>query len=171
MKKLYELEPRLKKTREKIIMSVCLLVSSLCYGVSGFLLYPALYQFFAIVLLSAAVVVIVRYLLRNYVYVIHGNEDGEARELVVVEVMSKKQTVVCRISLSDVADLIPRAVFLQSNAGHGQEIYRYVSELFPEHAYFAEILQGDRKFFVEIYADSVLADLIVSNKRQDRIEL
>ena len=94
-----------------------------------------------------------------------------ASELVVVEVMGKKQTVVCRVSLSDVVDLIPRSTFLQTGAGRGQEIYRYVSELFPEHAYFAEILQGDRKFFVEIYADSMLADLIVSNKRQDRIEL
>ena len=171
MKKLYELEPKLKKTREKIIMSVCLLLSSLCYGVSGFLLYPALYQFFAVALLSMSVLVIVRYLLRNYVYAIHGDENGVPHEFVVVEIMGKKQTVVCRISLSDVVNFIPCAVFLKSGMGRGQEIYRYVSELFPEHAYFAEVLQGEKRFFVEIYADRELSDLIKSNKRQDLAEI
>lgn len=162
---MYEFAPKLKKIREKIVMSVCLLISSLAYGVSGFLPYPALYQLFAVILLTVAVLVIVRYLLRDYVYCIREDENGEACELSIVELMGKKQTVVCRVSLEEVENILPRSVFVQSGMRRGNEIYRYVSEMFPENAFFVEILNGEKKFYVEICADRTLTELISSRKK------
>lgn len=171
MKKLYEFEPRLKKIREKIIMSVCLLLSSLSYGVSGFLPYPALYQLLAVILLTVAVLVIVRYLLRDYVYAIHADEDGDGCELVIVEILGKKQTVVCRVSLADVEKMLPCALFLKSEGKRKGEIYRYVSEMFPEDAFFLEVSNSEKHFFVEILADQRLSQLISSCKKQDLTEI
>ena len=156
MKKLYEFEPSLKKIREKIVMSVCLLLSSLAYGVSNFLPYPALYQLLAVILLTVAVLMIVRYLLRDYVYAIHADESGEVREFVIVEVMGKKQSVVCRVSLADVDNMLPRADFLKSERRRQMEIYRYVSEMFPENAFYLEIANEEKRFFVEVLADRTL---------------
>lgn len=168
---MYEFAPKLKKTREKIVMSVCLLLSSIAYGVSGFLPYPALYQILTVLLLTVAVLVIVRYLLRDYVYYIREDDNGGASELTVVEWMGKKQTVVCRVSLDEVENVFPRTVFAQSGMRRGNEIYRYVSELFPENGFFVEVLSGEKQFFVEICADRTLVDLISSYKRKDLSDL
>ena len=170
MKKLYEFEPRLKKIREKIVMSVCLLLSSLSYGVSGFFPYPALYQLLAVILLTVAVLVIVRYLLRDYVYAIHADEDGDGCELVIVEILGKKQTVVCRVSLADVEKMLPRNIYLQTRSKQKTEVYHYVSEMFPEHAFYLEASNGEKYFFVEILADQGLSQLISSYKKQDLTE-
>ncbi len=167
VKKLYEFEPRLKKNREKIVMSVCLLLSSLAYGVSNFLPYPALYQFLAVILLTVAVLMIVRYLLRDYVYAIHADENGEASELVIVEIVGKKQTVVCRVSLADVDNMLPRAAFLKSELRRQTEIYRYVSEMFPENAFYLEISNEEKQYVVEVLADRTLENLISSRQKQD----
>jgi hypothetical protein len=167
MKKLYEFMPTVKKIREKIVMSVCLLLSSLAYGVSNFLPYPVLYQLFAVILLTVAVLMIVRYLLRDYVYAIHADENGEACELVIVEVVGKKQTVVCRLPLSDVKGMLPRAAFLKSEDRRQAEIYRYVSEMLPENAFYLEISSEEKRFYVEILADRTLEGLISSRHEQD----
>ena len=167
VKKLYEFEPRLKKIREKIVMSVCLLLSSLAYGVSNFLPYPSLYQLLAVILLTVAVLMIVRYLLRDYVYAIHADENGEASELIIVEIMGKKQSVVCRVSLADVDKMIPCALFLKSELRRQTEIYRYVSEMVPENAFYLEISSAGKQFVVEILADRTLEKLISSGQKQD----
>ena len=167
MNKLYEFAPRLNKIREKIVMSVCLLLGSLAYGVSGFFSYPALYQLLAVTLLAGAVLVIVRYLLRDYVYAIHADEGGEACELVIVEILGKKQTVVCRVSLADVRSILPRVLFSKLERGRDAEVYRYVSEMFPERAFYLEIANEEKRFFVEICADRTLEELVTPCKKQD----
>jgi len=164
---MYEFAPKLKKNRERIVMSVCLLLSALSYGVSEFLPYPALYQLFAVILLTVAILVTVRYLLRDYVYCVREDENGEADELTVVEIMGKKQTVTCRVSLRDVGRILPRSVFVQSKMQRKNTVYRYVSEMFPKDGYFVEILNQDQEFFIELCADDMLIELMQSCKKQD----
>jgi hypothetical protein len=114
-----------------------------------------------------AVLVTVRYLLRDYVYCVREDENGEADELTVIEIMGKKQTVMCRVSLRDVGRILPRSVFLQLKMQRENTVYRYVTEMFPKDGYFVEILNQDQDFFIELCADDVLIDLIQSHKKQD----
>jgi len=168
---MYKYVPKPKKIREKIIMSVCLLLSALSYGVSSFLPYPALYQLFTVVSLTAAVLIIVRYLLRDYVYCICEDENGDAYELVVVEIMGKKQTVVCQILLENVGSVYSRQEFAEGDVPRKSNIYRYVSELFPEDGYFVRVLDGEKNFFIQICADMRLLELIKSRKPQEMSDI
>lgn len=163
---MYKFAPKLKKTKEKIIMSVYLLLAGLSYGASGLLPFPALYQLVAVLSLTVSVLVIVRYLLRDYVYCIRENEDGEASELAVVEIMGKKQTVVCRILLQNVGRIFSREVFASEDVPRKSIAYRYVSERTSTQSFFVEILDEEKNYFIEICADERLLELIRSGRAQ-----
>ena len=166
---MYEYAPRLKKTREKIWASVCLLMGAVAYGFGELLPYPALYQLLAVGSLAAAILITVRYLLRDYIYRIVPVEDGGRMDLTVVEVMGKRRTVVCRVSVSDIQTIKPISEISRqkmSDRKGNAPLYRYVSEFHPSNAYFLEILDDEKTYFLEICADSELISIIEACKKQ-----
>ena len=165
---MHEFAPKPKKTKEKIIMSVSLLLGAVSYGVGTLLPYPALYQLFTVLCLTAAVLITVRYLLRDYIYRVMLKEDG-ALDLTVTEIMGKKRTVVCRISAEDIKAITPLAVVSRKELYKkckGKPLYRYVSELQPQEVYLLEIFDERTPYYLEISADKTLIALLKSDEKQ-----
>ena len=78
----------------------------LLYGVSVIdgIIYPVIYQLGTLVFLSVGAYLLVRCVLKQYVYEI--TENGERRlEFVVTEVVGKKRTVVVRLLLNDISQI------------------------------------------------------------------
>ena len=166
---MYEYIPKLNKSREKIWLGVCMIVGALAYGVGNLLPYPALYQLLSVAAFVVAVLISVRYLLRDYIYRITPKSDGEGADLTVVEVMGKRRSVVCRVSVSDiqsVTSLTERRRQKMSNSCEKIAVYRYVSEFQPQNAWLLEVLDDEKTYFLEICADSELISLLEDLKKQ-----
>ena len=166
---MYEYAPRLKKTREKIWVSVCLLLGAVAYGFGNLLPYPVLYQLLAVGLLAAAILITVRYLLRDYIYCVTPSKDGEDLDLTVVEVMGKKRTVVCRVSVADIQSVTrvtDRRGQKTSDSQRKTPVYRYVSELQPQNACLLLVLDNKNSYFLEICANEELISVLEGFKKQ-----
>ena len=165
---MYEYAPKLKKLREKIWMSVCLFFGVLLYGFGQILPYPILYQLISVLLLTAAVLITVRYLLRDYIYRVTVKEDGSA-DFTITEVMGKRKTVVCRISVGEIQEITPLLGLSPKEISQkcGKAVlYRYVSQWKPSSPYLLEIFDDEKSYFLEISADQGLVDLLLDLKKQ-----
>ena len=165
---MHEFSPKPKKIKEKIIMSISLLLGAVSYGVGTLLPYPALYQLFTVFCLTVAVLITVRYLLRDYIYRVIPKDDGTL-DLTVTEIMGKKRTVVCRVLVEDIKAIIPLAAIPRkelSKKYKGKPLYRYVSELQPQEAYLLEIFDERMPYYLEISADKTLIALLKFDEKQ-----
>ncbi len=166
---MYEYAPKPRKLREKIRMSVCLFFGVLLYGFGQILPYPMLCQFASVALLTAAVLITVRFLLRDYVYRVSIGEDGSTADLTVAEIMGKRNTVVCRVSVSEIRGITPISALsskeIKNKCGKSP-LYRYVSQWKPADAYLLEIFDEEKNYFLEISADQRLLDLLSDSEKQ-----
>ncbi len=166
---MYEFAPKPKKLREKIWMSICLFLGVLLYCFGQILPYPILYQLTSVLLLTAAVLITVRYLLRDYIYRVTFNEDGTMADFTVTEVMGRRKTVVCRISVLEICEITSLSGLSSKEISKKCEkapLYRYVSQWKPLNPYLLGIFDDEKNYFLEICADQKMVDLILSLKKQ-----
>ena len=165
---MYEFAPKPKRTREKLWMSVCLLFGVLSYGFGQILPYPMACQLLSIILLTAAVMITVRYLLRDYSYRLDEGE-GDLAELTVTETMGRRRTVVCRVSVADIGQILvgPEDVNAVSRRKMKKKgLYRYLSQIRSDQSVFLEILDDGNRYFLEILADQRLISMLKQHKKQ-----
>lgn len=166
---MYEFAPKPKKLKEKLWMSVCLFFGVLAYSFGQILPYPMACQLLSVILLTGAVLITVRYLLRDYIYRVDVDEDGEPIRLVIVEVMGKRRTVVSRVSMTEIGQILPRGELgakkdVRSLQKKG--VYRYLSLMGSEKSTFLELLDDEKCAFLEIQADAQLISILNGCKKQ-----
>ena len=166
---MYEFTPAPKRTGEKLWMSVCLLLGAASYGFGQILPYPVVYQLLAVILFTVSVTISVRYLLRDYVYRVEADDRGISTDLIVTEVMGRRRTVVCRISVDQIGQILS-ATEVAAQKSHRsikkKGLYRYVSQMGSNGSAFLEILDDEKVYFLEIYADQALISLLKAQKKQ-----
>ena len=166
---MYEFAPKPKKIREKLWMSICLFFGVLSYSFGQILPYPMACQLLSVILLTAAVLITVRYLLRDYIYRVETNADGEVTCLVIVEVMGKRRTVMSRLSVEEIGQILlgreiggKKAIRKLQKKG----VYRYISQMSRDESAFLEILDDEKCDFLEIFADPQLISILKGCKKQ-----
>lgn len=166
---MYEYAPKSRRIREKIGMSVCLILGMLSYGFGQILTYPFLYQLFAVFALTVSILITVRFLLRDYVYRVSSLENGERLDFTVTEVMGKRRMVMCRVAVSDIGEITPVSRLSSrelSEKIQKRPFYRYVSQWKPQNAYLLEIFDDEKTYFLEICADDGLILALSEQKKQ-----
>lgn len=166
---MYEYAPKPKRTREKLILVLSLLFGSLSFVFSLFewMLYPAICQLAAVAFFTVSVVMLSRYLLRDYIYrVAPRGLDGEGPlDLTVTEIYGKRRTVVCRIALSDIREAVRITDENRdelSKKRKGARSFVYTPEMSDANAVLIEAADGDSLYFVKICADEGLFSAIFS---------
>ena len=165
---MYEFSPKPHRIREKVWMSICLFMGVLAYGFGQILSYPILYQLFSVVMLALAVLITVRYLLRDYLYRVELSENG-SEDLTVIETVGKRRTVVCRVSVREIVNILPATEIKERQvlrAWQKKGIYRYTPLMRSKSSLFLEIFDEEKTYFLEIYADSDLILLLKELKKQ-----
>lgn len=166
---MYEFAPKLNKIREKLWMSVFLFFGVLSYSLGQILPYPMACQLLSVILLTGAVLITVRYLLRDYIYRVETDENGEPICLVVIEVMGKRRTVVSRVSVGEIGQiLLGRELGTKKDLRWLQKrgVYRYISQMSREESAFLGILDDEKCAFLEIFADQQLISILRQCKKQ-----
>lgn len=161
---MYEYAPKPQKTKEKLIFALSLVLAAACFGISHVpaIPYPAVYQLLTVFCLVGTVMILVRCLMRSYVYRVEPQENAAPDgipDFTVTEVYRNRRSVVCRISAGDVRSIERvtrenRAAL--SAAQKRKRVYYYTAQLHPSDLYVLAVEEDGEEFFVQICADEGL---------------
>jgi hypothetical protein len=169
MANMYEYSPKDKKTREKSIFWISLVMGSFCFTVSGMegIALPFLYQLFAVLFFAGSVVVAVRYLMRSYRYCLEQTDGGI--DFTVTEQYGKRIAVVCRISLEEILEIRRASEMDRSETKRwiGKKfLYPYVASIRPKDSAYLLVQSNETQYLIKLCADQGLIDRIKRHKRQ-----
>ena len=123
--------------RARRVATALFAASMALFAVSGVraLPYRSVAQLFSFALMTAAILVCVRYLFRSYCYRVEDSEDGP--ELAVIEQSRKGSVTVCRLSMAALLSVEPWTPELatQKRAQKNIKIYNYCVDVRPADAY------------------------------------
>ena len=158
---MYEYFPKEPKKKELLILFGLLGAGLFLYGISQIpnLPFPAALQMLAVILLGCAVVVLTRYLLRDFCYRIEARGGSDVPDLTVTEYCGKRISVVCRISLGDIVTVRPinaREARSLAKAQRNRRIYDYTCRINPENLYLVTVRDGEESYDLRIVADKGL---------------
>ena len=169
---MYHYEPHLRKRGETLLFFACVLVAAILLGISNLAttLYPSVWQTFAVCCSVAAILLLVQYLCTRYSYTV-GQKDGviltdgeEAeRELVITRHFRKRTTVVCRIPLTDICEVMPITPDNRRERRRliaGKNYYRYTASLFDGSQFLLAVRNDEKISYVRILADDRLISLL-----------
>ena len=167
---MYEYTPQRKKTREIMTALMIFGVGIVIYYLSQIpgVRYPVFYQMGTLVLAAISVLIVGRYVMRNYTYRIEPRDnDPAARDLVIVEHYGRRDTTVCRIGLEEIRRVVRPGKNNRKELAAGQKgnrVYRYTAEfsapdLCVVEARAEECSTGE-SVFLRICADEALFDLL-----------
>ena len=173
---MYEYTPHSSKLREKITAAVAGIIAIALYMVSVLpgTMYAWAFQLGAVLCLTLAVLVTVRFLLRQFVYRIEPSDHGNGTDFVILEIYGKRVTTVCRISPEDIRRVEPWTKESKSRLAsekNGKRFYRYVAELSPRDATLLETEESGETCFLLISADAQLSAILSSSGTTDRINI
>lgn len=167
---MYEYTPKRKKTREILTALMIFGVGIVIYYLSQIpgVRYPVFYQMGTLVLAAVSVLIVGRYVMRNYTYRIEARDgDPYARDLVVVEHYGRRDTTVCRVGLEEIRWVVRPGKNNRKELAakrKGKRTYRYTAEfsapdLCAVEARAEESAAGE-SIFLWICADEALFDLL-----------
>lgn len=161
---MYEYNPELPKKRERLISVILLLLGVALFVFSQVkgIPFPIIYQLLALAALTAFIILLSRYLMRRYTYRImprsHTGDDLPP-DFVVTEYYGRRITVVCRVSVDDVEEIVPIAKEnrreWKSKQG-GRFFYDYTADLFSKNRFLIVVTDGEHRFTARILADETL---------------
>lgn len=165
---MYQYDPALPKRRERLISIVTLFLGLALFGFSKVnnVPFPVIYQMLGVASLTAFIFLIARYLMRRYVYQVMPRShagDGFAPDFVVTEYYGRRVSVVCRISLDDIEQIIPitkenRREWREKQTG--KLFYDYTADLFSPNRYLLVVTDGEHRFTARILADETLLNYL-----------
>ena len=158
---MYEYFPKSPKKQEKLVL-IGLMIGGFClYGISQIpdFPFPVIPQLLMVLLLSGVVIVLSRYLVRDFCYRIELCDAGGTPDFTVTEYFGKRISVVCRISLDDVVELRPitaKEARTQARAQKERRVYDYTCRINPANLYLLTARDGSELYDVRIVADEEL---------------
>ena len=127
--------------------------------------FPVLFQLLAVLLLTVAVIIITRYVMRRYTCRVEAGETGKT-DFVIIEHYGKRDTVVCRVYASQVLSAVrlTNAAWKESaERRKGKKFYRYTASFSDPDRVLAEVsigTNGNETFFLEFAADETFLELL-----------
>lgn len=167
---MYEYTPKYTRKKEGLTLAMLLSVALLLLAVSRLpqAPLPSLWQLAAVILLTAAVLVAVRFLLRSYTVRLAPREDVRSPipDLTVVERMGRRTQTVCRVSLADVVSAEP--ITPESKAAlrakrRGKRVWLYYAEMNPPNLCQLTVMDGEECVFILLQADEKLLSFLQKN--------
>ena len=166
---MYEYFPKEPKKKELLILFGLLGGGFFLFGISKnpSLPFPAILQLLSVVLFCGVVVVLTRYLLRDFSYSIEPRDNIGVPDLIVREFCGKRISVVCRISLDDIIEV--RSVSAKEardlvKQRKGRCIYNYTCHITPARLYLLTVRDGETLYDLRIVADEGLISHLCINK-------
>ncbi len=164
---MYEYAPRFQKKKEKVLCWFFALIGCLLVLLPSFLgellPFPAAVQALGVGCIAVMILIFSLVVSKHYIYSItEADEDGNV-DLLITECAGPRRTVVCRVSVTSVLEVIPvteetRKTY--ASRASGMQQYNYTGVLFGEDQRYLKIEEGGESFLVRICAtDDLLSHL------------
>ena len=168
---MYEYTPERKKTREWLTALLLTGIAFAFYFASRIekIPYPALFQLIAVFFLVGAVMVVTRFAMRRFTYRIEQGEQG-IDDFVIIEHYGKKTTTVCRISVSQIRNVMRPSKESRRELAEqmkGKRVYHNTAEFFAPDLCVLEATDDgsvEDRFFIKFCADGILYQRLLSEK-------
>lgn len=159
---MYEYFPKDPKKKELWILLGLLGTGFFLYGISQIpgLPVPAVLQLLSVILMGGVVIVLTRYLLRDFCYRIEARDGFDVPDLTVTEYCGRRITVVCRISLNDIIEvraMTAKEARTLAKAQKGRLVYDYTCRMDPDNLYLLSVRDGEKSYDIRIVADAGLS--------------
>ncbi len=151
---MYRYIPKGGSVRAKRLACFLFCLSLVIFALSAIptLPYRFVAQGLSFVLITAAIMIAVRYLFRSYCYMIEQNDAGV--DFDVYELSRSGSVLVCRLGMASLESVTPLAEFSRQKK---QKIYNYCTDLKPQNAYILEfdneIAEGTVLVMIECEGD------------------
>ena len=171
---MYEYVPKSRKVREKIVLGVSLALAAACFGIANIpgVLFDSIYQLLMVFCLMCAILVTLRWLMRNYIYRVEpraNGQPGDPPDFTVTERYGNRISVVCRISVADLRRVIRVTRKNKSEISAMQKrkrVYHYTASMLPENHYVLVAEDADEEIFLHICADEGLIRIFAQYAEQ-----
>lgn len=162
----YEYMPTPKNQWIKTLCVGMFLVSLVLFMVSGvqdLLPMPWLFQFVAVGMMTASVMLMGRYLLRYYMYRVEEINGGV--DFTVTEITRRGGTTVCRLGLGQL-----RAVKVwndENKPPRGKKIYNYCVDARPAESHLLEFVDGGELIYIRLSPDARMLEILAGAAREE----
>lgn len=160
---MYEYIPNPPKKKAKTVGMTLFFLSLAVFLVSGIagVAYPAILQMIAVVMMTAAILLVGKYLTRAYRYRVE-KTNGEY-EFIVDEISKASMVTVCRLELLKLSAV--EAWTKGYKPPKGAKIYNYCVDIAPRDSYLLTFLDGafsmnGEKIYVRICPDEKLTEIL-----------
>lgn len=166
---MYEYAPQFEKKKEKLLaltlaaLGVGIYFAAYVPGVP----FPGVIQLLAMGLIAATILILTMYVLRRYRYRVEAREgatETATPDFVIVEHYGRRETVVCRVSLSSILSVLPVDAAHESEvraAKESKHFYNYTGLLFDRSCYCVKMEEGGTPFYILLCADERLLELLM----------
>lgn len=167
---MYEYIPNPPKKKAKTVGMTLFILSLVIFFVSGIegVAYPAILQTVAVVIMTAAILLVGKYLTRAYRYRVE-KTNGEY-ELIVDEISKTSMVTVCRLELQKLCKV--EAWKKGYKPPKGVKIYDYCVDIAPTDSYLLTFLDGafsmnGEKIYVRLSPDERLTEILETFLKQN----
>lgn len=168
---MYEYIPNPPKKKAKVVGTTLFAISLVIFFVSGIagMAYPALLQTLAVVMMTAAILIVGKYLTRAYRYRV--NKTGGEYEFIVDEISKTSMVTVCRLDLAKLCRVEEWTKGFKPPKG--AKIYDYCVDMAPSDSYLLTFLDGafsmnGEKIYVRLCPDERLTEILTSFEAQNK---
>ena len=153
--------PAAKTNRAKKMATAIFAASLVLFAVSGIKVIPyrSILQLFSFALMTAAIMVCVRYLFRSYCYRVEESDDGY--DFLVLELSKSGAQTVCRLSMDALLAVEPltRELAAEKKAQKHLKIYNYCVDIAPKDVLLltcadSAYMPGDDPICLKIQSDA-----------------
>ena len=134
-------------------------------GLKEYVPMPWLFQFAAICMVTVAVMLMGRYLLRYYLYRV---EEAEGQtDFTVTEITRRGGTTVCRLGLSQL--LAVKEWNGENQPPRGRKIYNYCVDARPVRSWLLEFADGEDVIFIRFSPDERMLAILRAAAKEERV--
>lgn len=166
---LHSEQPQHQTRTTQALMLVCMVGGILLFTVSMYVpSFPAALQMLGVALLVAGIALVGLYQTK-YVYRIEPDSRGvEGYDFVVVQIKSRRESVVCRLGLADVRGIEEqtaenRDAIKKKYAEQKLTVHSYCVDLFPERTHYVSFDDGGERVVIRLQASEALISLLREN--------
>lgn len=162
-------QPQHENRITQALTLVCMIGGILLFTVSMYVpSFPAALQLIAVAMLVAGIALVGMYQTR-YIYRIEPDSRGvEGYDFVVVQIKSRRESVVCRLGLADVRGIEEqtaenRDTIKKKYAEQKLTVHSYCVDLFPERTQYISFDDGGEQVVIRLQASDKLIALFKEN--------
>ena len=162
-------QPQHQNNTTRSLMWVCLLGGVALFVTAMYApAFPAALQLLGVALLVAGIMLVGVHQTR-YIYRIEPDSRGvEGYDFVVLQVKSRRESVVCRLGLSDVRSVehqTPenREEIKKKYAEQGRTVHSYCVDILPAHSQYVSFDDGGERVVIRLQASEQLVAMLEQN--------